>query len=283
MAEGIILDMPEGEYHRRPELSSTQARRLLESPAKYRHALTVPEAPKAAYDLGTAVHSKVLGVGAATVAIPEDLLAANGAASTKAAKDWIEQARREGKTPVKQAVADEVNAIAEAVLAHPLARFLFEQPGNAEASVFATDPDTGLDLRCRFDFLPDPTAHRQIGVDLKSARDASRVGFARAAADHRYDVQRGHYVDTLSYTGRDLEGFAFVVVEVEPPHLVAVRPLNPQFEEIGTKDARRARRILRECLDTGTWPGYSDGFEDVMPPFWLVAELAEQENQETAA
>ena len=271
---GIVPVLDEQLYHAHPALSSTQARRLLESPAKYRHALTVPEAPKAAWDLGTAVHAKVLGVGAQTVVIPEDLLGANDAVSTKAAKDWIADARAAGQTPVKRAVADEVDAMTEAVLGHTMARTLLEQPGGTpEASVFSTDPDTDVAMRARFDYLAT------IAVDLKTARDASPAGFARASADHGYHVQRGHYLDALKFAdGQMSDGFVFVVVENVAPYLVGVYRLNSEFEEIGERRARQARRIYRECLDTGVWPGYGDDIQSLMAPFWLVAEY-----QETAA
>ena len=55
----IITDMPEEEYHRRPELSSTGARLLLESPAKFAYAQTHPQPHKQAFDVGHAVHARV--------------------------------------------------------------------------------------------------------------------------------------------------------------------------------------------------------------------------------
>jgi len=79
---GIVLDLPESQYHSRPELSSTEARRLLDSPAKFKWAQTHPQAPKAEFDLGHAVHEKVLGVGGGIAVIPDDVLASNGAVST---------------------------------------------------------------------------------------------------------------------------------------------------------------------------------------------------------
>lgn len=269
---GIVHNMPEAEYHRHPALSSTQARRLLESPAKYQYGLTHTEAPKAAYDLGTAVHSRVLGVGAQTLVYPDDVLAKNGAASTNAAKDWAEQVRAEGNTPVKRDEYDQITGMAEAVLAHPMARVLFEQDGgHPEASVFGTDPDTGVDVRARFDFLA------RIAVDLKTARDASPSGFARASAEHGYHVQRGHYDDTLEFAGGSIDGFVFVVVESEAPYLVGVYRLNSEWEDIGIRRARQARHTLRRCLDTNTWPGYGDDIQSLMAPFWLIADAAEPE------
>jgi hypothetical protein len=275
---GIIPALDEATYHAHPALSSSKARDLLKMPpAKAKHKWSQPEEAKAAFDLGTAVHSKVLGVGAPTVAIPESVLSSSGSVGTNAAREFIANARAAGQTPVKAAVAEQVYAMAEAVLAHPLARFLFEQPGTPEASVFSTDPDTEVELRARFDFLPGADAKRRIGVDLKTTEDASRAEFGKTAAKWRYDVQRGHYLDTYEYAGGQLEGFAFVLVEKAAPHLVAVRPLAPDFEQMGVEDARRARRIYRTCLDLGPagWPGYATDFEDVMPPFWLIAEFQE--------
>lgn len=271
----IVHDMPEAEYHAHPALSSTGARLLLDSPRKFQWAQSNPQPYKAAFDVGTAVHSKVLGLGAETVAIPVELLASNGAASTTAAKQFIEQARLNGQTPVKKDVADEINAMAEALLAHPSAAALLEQQGIPEASVFGTDPDTGLELRARFDYLPTGTGTR-VGVDVKTGRDASPKGWARAAADHGYHVQRGHYLDTFEYAGGiELDGFAFAVVESTAPYLVGVYRLNSDWEEIGVRRAREARDIYKRCLDTNTWPGYGDEVQSLLAPFWLIADYQE--------
>jgi len=277
MTAGIHLHMPEQEYHAHPALSSTGARRLLESPAKFRHAQTHPEKPKAAFDLGTAVHTKVLGTGDAAIAYPPEHLTPSGNVSTKAATvEWAAEQRAAGLTPISPDQMGEVDGMAEAVLAHPMARVLLEQDGSPEASVFATDPDTGVNMRARFDFLP--TGERtSIAVDLKSARDASPAGFAKAAASHGYSTQRAWYLDTYEFAepSIELDGFVFVVVETEAPFLVGVYRLNTEFEAIGAHQARRARRIYRECLDSGEWPGYSSGIESLMAPFWLVSEYAE--------
>lgn len=272
---GIVLDMPETDYHAHPALSSTGARRLLESPARFQYERTHAQPPKAAFDLGHAVHAKVLGVGAEVAVIPDEILAANGAVSTKAAKEFIGEARAAGLVPIKSAVADEVNAMAESVLAHPTASLLLAQAGSPEASVFATDPDTEVEMRARFDFLATG-GRTPVAVDLKTAADASPAGFAKAAASHGYHVQRGHYLDTYQFAGGDpLEGFAFVVVETTAPYLVAVYRLNTEWEDIGLAQAREARTTYRQCLDTNTWPGYGDDIQSLMAPFWLIAEYQE--------
>lgn len=269
--------MDEDAYHAHPALSSTNARRILESPAKYRWAQTHEQEPKPAFDLGHAVHSKVLGVGAQTVVIPEDVLASNRAVSTVAAQEFIAQARADGLIPVKQEVADEVDAMAEAVLAHPTAAILLGQFGNPEVSAFAIDPETELELRARFDFLP-AGGDTPVAVDLKTARDASPAGFTRAAAEHGYAIQRGHYMYVHQLAGDiELDGFVFVAVETTPPYLVGIHRLRSTWETRGVEKAREARLKLRDCLATDTWPGYGDEIHSLTEPFWLIANDAEAE------
>ncbi|WIE65922.1 PD-(D/E)XK nuclease-like domain-containing protein [Curtobacterium sp. MCLR17_036] len=272
MTGRIDLDLPEAAYHAHPALSSTQARKLLDSPARYQWDRDHPQAPKKEFDLGTAVHSKVLGVGAPTVAIPDELLASNGAASTRAVKEWIEQQRAAGNTPVKQSVAEQVRAMTESVLAHPIARALFEQPGNAEASVFATDPDTSVDMRARFDYLPDFTAEHPVAVDLKTtAKSAAPDAFSRVVADHGYYVQQEWYLHAWGLaTGDFTAQMEFVVVETEPPYLVNAYPLASEFAEIGQAKVRQALAIYAACDAAGEFPGYPINPDPLQPPTWLM-------------
>lgn len=269
--QGIVPNLDEAEYHAHPFLSSTGARKLLQSPAKYKWALDHPEPAKREFDLGTGVHSKVLGVGARLAVIPDGILASNGAASTASAKAFIEDARQSGLIPVKQAVADEVNAMVEAVLAHPLARSLFEQSGLPEVSLFGRDPDSGVNMRCRFDYLPDFTVDEPCAVDLKTARDASPEGFAKAVAEHRYDIQEEFYLLLYAIvTGDFTMPMRFVVVEKEPPYLVGVYPLAQEFLEMGRKKVREALDLYAACTTADVWPGYPLNPDPLQPPTWLM-------------
>lgn len=281
----IDLAMPEHIYHARPELSSTEARLLLESPAKYRWKKDHPPliAPLKKFDIGSAVHAKTLGTGYEAVVIPDDILASNGAASTTAAKKFIEEARAGGKIPLKQAEFEPIDAAAEAVLAHPGARQLFTQPGTAEVSVFATDPDTGVEVRGRFDFLPtDSTlgAPSRVAVDLKTAADASPDGFTKSIANYNYDVQRAWYLDALRWETGETAELVFVAVEKEPPYLVGVYQLPTVWVEMGVTKARAARKRYAECVASGVWPGYGDGVHLLSPPNWLIYKHEEEYGNE---
>jgi exodeoxyribonuclease VIII len=269
--QGIIPDLEEAAYHARPELSSTGARRLLESPAKFRWLQDHPEPHKEAFSLGTAVHTKVLGVGHKVIEYPPEHLTPSGNASTKAATvEWVEEQRSSGLVVISAAQAALVKGMAEAVLAHPTARELFEQAGTAEASVFATDPATDVDLRARFDYLAP------VCVDLKTARDASPHGFERAVRDYRYDVQDEHYLKTLELVTGERRPFRFVVVENTAPFLVGVYKLNEQWQEIGDMWATAARKMFRLCADADLWPGYGTEIHELIPPMGLIYEHQER-------
>lgn len=258
----IDFDYPEAEYHRHPALSATGAKLILDSPAKFNYRINQqhPER-KAVFDLGAAVHAEVLGTGwgIEELDFPDF--------RTKAAQQARDEAYTAGLIPMLSKDLDGVKAVSDSVLAHPTARMLFEQDGHAEVSVFAED-EQGTQLRCRFDFLPDD--HR-VAVDLKTtSKKADARGFASSAASYGYDVQEGHYIDTLKYATGDVAAMVFVVVEVEPPYLVGVHQLDRDFRDMGHVKAAVARDRFRRCTDADEWPGYPTEIQLVQPPVWAT-------------
>lgn len=277
----IDLHMAEHVYHSRPELSSTEARLILESPAKYRWKKDHPPLiePSKKFDIGSAVHSKVLGIGYEAVVIPDNILASNGAVSTTAAKEFVANARAEGKIPLKSSEFQPIADAAEAVLAHKGARQLFMQPSNAEVSVFSTDPETGVEVRGRFDFLPTNTATSapsRVAVDLKTTRDASPDGFTKAIVSYQYDVQHAWYVDALRFDTGEAAELVFVAVEKDPPYLVGVYQLPVIWKRMGHRKAAEARRIYADATATGMWAGYDDGVQLLSPPNYVIYDFEER-------
>lgn len=269
----LIYDLPDASYHGRSELSSTGARLLLPefggSPAKFRYRQG-REYTSAAFDVGKAVHAQVLGVGAQAVAYPDDVLASNGAASTKAAKEWADSVRFEGKIPMKAAELRPITGMSEAVLKHPTARALFELPGHREVSVFS-EVD-GVQVRARFDALTDETPQGVFGIDLKTTGDsASADAFTKTVVKYGYHVQEAWYRETL---GQDIR-FAFVVVETTAPYLVAVHELGAVYKDMGKTLAKVARDLYTTCVNTNTWPGHPDEVQVLEPPIW--AAMAHEE------
>lgn len=268
--DGIVLDLDETEYHARPELSSTQARQLLDTPARYKYRLEHPQEHKDAFDLGHAVHAAVLGVGAETAVLDFDSY------RTKAAQEARDEAYAAGQTPILAKDYAPIIAMKEAVLAHRTARALFEVDGSAEASVFASDPDTQVRTRARFDYLPTLEGS-WMAVDLKTTgKSAAPDDFRKTVATYGYHIQQAHYLDTLEWAIGTRINFAFVVVETAAPHLVAVHTLDEHFRDIGREEAVRARQLLAECRASGVWPGYADEITTLEPPMWLVYQQLDE-------
>ncbi|QMU97812.1 hypothetical protein FVO59_11800 [Microbacterium esteraromaticum] len=266
----IHMAMPESEYHSRKELSSTGARRLLDSPARYRYWEDHPQPPKAAFDLGSAAHTKILGVGANIVEYPAEHLTASGNVSTsKATVAWEKEQRASGLIPITSKDARRVDAMAEAVLADPDARPVLESIHGREVSIIQ-DVD-GVPSRSRFDLYGDGR-----GGDLKTAPDASPAGFNRSIAKWGYHIQFAFYDDThRAETGGVLESFKFIVVENSEPHLVGTYDMDFMWQDLGYRAAKKARELYHRCVETNTWPGY--GAATLTAPAWAVFEGEDEE------
>lgn len=268
---GTHFGLDERLYHASNHLSSTGARKLLESPAKYKYSLTHPQEHKDAYSLGTATHTRILGTGANIVTYPTEHLTPSGAVSTKAATvAWADEMRAAGNVVIAPQQARQVDGMAEAVLAHPDARNVLETIAGREVSVFA-DID-GVPVRARFDIYDGVR-----GGDLKSARDASPKGFNRSVANYGYHIQEGFYRAVhQAATGTELdESFPFLVVENAAPYLVGVYTLDYTWAQLGHEQVMRAIDTYRECTESGVWPGYVS--TTLTPPAWAIFEAEDQE------
>lgn len=263
---GLVEDLSEADYHAHSALSSTGARTLLKSPARFQYERTHP-VYRDAFDLGSALHTKVLNKG-----WPVDVHDFDNW-TTKAAKEAKAASRAEGRVPMLRKDADVVDAMAEAVLRHPLAREVLDRAGIREASLFATDPDTGVEMRARFDHLQHPVGGFRLGVDLKSAHTADSDEFARDAAKYGYQIQQAFYQRVAQLvTGEPHVEFYFVVVEKAAPYLVNVIELDAEYVAIGQRQVTRALETYAECVATDRWPGYGSETTPnlVGPPAWLA-------------
>lgn len=257
----VVYDLPEDDYHGLPSLSASRLKTLDDlslSPAEVRYELDHRK-EKAAYDFGHAAHLKVLGKG--------NELAVIDASDwrTKAAQEARKAAYAEGRVPLLTKDVAQVDAMAKAIEDHDAALDALTAPGNAEVSAFATDPDTGIDLRSRADYL-----HRDgTCVDYKtSANGVGPFDFAKTAAKFGYDIQAATYRHVFGLAGQPLGRFLFVVQAKEPPYAVAVYELDERSEDVGAALMRRAiDRYI--ALDAAGWPGW-EGIRTISTPTWRL-------------
>jgi hypothetical protein len=81
-----------------------------------------------------------------------------------------------------------------AMLGHPAAALLLGISGEAETTHMWTDATTGLQCKCRPDWISEDGG---ILVDLKTTEDASPREFQRSIAKWRYHVQAGWYMAAI--------------------------------------------------------------------------------------
>ncbi len=244
---GFHPDIPEAEYHAdRDSLSVTGAKTLLRAPALFKWQQDNP-VHKDVFDIGTAAHRLVLGVGAPIAVIDADSW------RSKAAQEARDAARGRHETPLLAADHQRVQAMADRLSSHQLAMRLLSD-GQAEVSAYAPDEETGVMRRGRFDWLGS-----SVLTDYKTAasvdpRDlAGRYG---AVKKWGYDQQTAWYLDLARDLGHPALAFAFIFQMKEPPYLVTVA----YVDEADLYDARQRNRLaletFRDCTESGTWPGY---------------------------
>ena len=265
-------------YHAHPAVSKSHLDLIARSPlhywARYLDPDRVAPEPTAAMRLGTALHTYVLELNRwdqeIAVAPPMDR-------RTKAGKEsWAAfEADAAGKTVITADDAAQVQAMSRAVFRHPAAAMLLGLPGKAETTHMWTDASTGLQCKCRPDWLTDDGS---IVVDLKTTKDASPRGFKQSIANFSYQKQAGWYLHGVEQsTGRRPDQFIFICVESSAPYAVAVYAADAEMIERGHDQAMRDLAKLAVCKAADHWPSYSDQIETISLPGWMTGAISQQQ------
>ena len=275
--------MDNTDYHAHPAISKSHLDQVAKSPlhyfARYLDPNRVATEPTAAMAIGSAVHTHVLELDqwdARYVSAPDGI-----DRRTKAGKaEWEAfTTAATGRTVLPKADADLVMRMAHSVFSHPAAAMLLALPGKAETTHMWTDEATGLQCKCRPDWLTDDG---RLIVDLKTTEDASPRGFARSIAQWRYHTQASWYLDGVEQsTGTRPEQFLFVCVEKKAPYACAVYAADAEMIDAGAQTAARDLDVLATCKAANAWPGYSDQIEPISLPAWMRPKADGTQQQPT--
>jgi hypothetical protein len=283
ITEPGVYDLPFDVYLADPvpggSLSTSGAKTLLNAcPAIFDYERTHGRPDKAAFDVGHAAHSEVLGSGVEIAVIPDDTLSANGSTNTKAAQAFIAEARLRGAVPIKSDVAADVKAMAAALRAHPIAgKLLDPDRGTPEQSLFWTDERTGVWRRARLDALPHPAVGRMIIADYKSCVSAHPRACEKAIANYGYNMQGAAYCDAVKAVGLAEDAALLLIFqETSAPYLISVVEMTANNLRIGAERNARAIDIFKRCTETNHWPAYVEGIELVDAPFWAERQHEEE-------
>lgn len=285
---GVYGHISDTAYHQdRHSLSSSGARLLLppSCPAKFREAMDRPRKPKREFDFGHVAHHLILGKGAEFAILDPEVHGMKGdgtvAANPRATAAWKAaeaEARDRDLVPIHVDDYRKAQAMAAKVHAHPVAGPMFVD-GQAEVSLYADDPVTGVQLRARPDWMTgaayDP--NRLWIVDVKTTTTEHPDEFARKATGFGYHVQAAFYLRVARLLGMDAEAdpmFVFVAVEKEPPHLVSVVAYDEESLAEGDRLTRQAIDLYARCVADQDWPSYT-GTDAIVPislPRWALRD-----------
>ena len=258
----IIDGLSNADYHAHPAISKSGLDKIAKSPAHYKASRETKHEDSDALVFGSAFHDYILlpdTFQTAYTVLPPDF---NG--RTKKGKAMLESIQQSGQTVLKAEWLTAIEGMAAAIAAHPKASVLL-QGGKAEQSIFWTDGESGIDCRCRPDYL-NPSS---IIVDLKSTTDASPEEFARSVAKYRYHVQDAFYSEGYyQATGQWPRGFVFIAVEKTAPYAVACYSLNDDAKAYGRELFRRDLKTLLEAEKSQEWTAYSQEIEILSLPAW---------------
>lgn len=253
MKQGFYDNIPMGQYHEGPELSSSGLKELALSEAHY--AASRANRPQRNEIIGTLTHMRVLE----PHLFASKVEAIEGHRGGKEVKQAVADAVARGKIVCKPEEYEKVIQMGAAIMLHPHAKKLFVG-GVAERSFYWTDQDTGAPCRCRSDYFIEK---KMIVADIKYFSNLSDFELQRQVRGMKYDWSAAFYEDGIrAVTGASVEVFAHVFVEEPrfPGDHVGVRVIT--LDDMDLDKAREQYRPLVEKFakahKTGIWPSYPE-------------------------
>jgi hypothetical protein len=265
------------EYREREGISSTELKKIMVTPAHYRHWKDNPEETDTpALLFGRAAHKYILET---YDFYNEFAVAPNCDRRTQEGKaKWLLFCdQSEGKDIITQEQFEQIDAMRNAMLATPFVSKLIN--GEHELSYFWTDEDTGLKCKCR----PDSINHKlKIVVDYKTTDNAETEHFMKQAIRLGYDLQASYYLDGVkANTGEDYV-FVFIAQEKKPPYAVNILQADDIFIRSGREVYKAMLQTYKECSETGNWYGYlgqENQINSLGVPKWIENTLGEESEE----
>ena len=267
---GLIQNMANEAYHSTVAVSNTVLSSVARSPA-HCFALHVAEdrrkqASTPAFFAGTLAHCAILEPGALLdryILKPEAL-----DMRTKDGKAW-KAALPAGIDMIDSEQYDTALAQRDAVRAVPEFAELLAS-GVAEVSAFWQDDETGLQCKCRPDWVHTLSDGRVILVDVKTTVDCSPTQFSRSVWRYGYHRQAAWYSAGYARAAAvEVAGFVFAAVTSAYPFISAAHTLDDDYMRIGEDECRRLLDEYADCKLTGRWPAFP-GMNLLTPPAWAV-------------
>ena len=207
-----VEQMTDDDYFALDAVDQTSLKKMLVSPLAYSDYLTGEHGYSSALEFGKAAHSMVLGSGPQVVAKP-NLRTKEG----KALRDRLVE--QYGADDIVWLSADDVEKVQ--AMRDMVGDFFTKLDGQPEVAMIAADPDTGLLINGKADWLPstpDPDGVLRIRDYKTTVKSPDE--FERSCWQYGYHIQAAFYMRLYRLTMPEYKGplgFEFVVQEKNPP------------------------------------------------------------------
>ena len=256
-------NMSNAQYHATDAISSSAVKTVHgKSLAHWKARSNFTATPAMA--IGTCVHDMCLEGSQGVMRGPADRRG-------NAWKDAFADAEAGGKLLLTAGDYDLARNVADSVLFHPIGQIMAGNDTVNEASFFATDPETGLELKCR------PDSYRMSGggivYDIKTCQSSLPRDVARDVNTYSYALQAAFYLKVLRLAGYEAKRFSFVFVEKTAPYAVNVSELSDDFLQYAEREVDATlMKIAEASLVNSFETGYSDKVNTLELPRWLQAD-----------
>lgn len=276
-------------YHADPAIGSSGLKKFSECPAIYQDAYIAedraPFKETGALRIGSFAHVRLLEPDRFLneYAIAPEMAVVNKGKKNEETKpmtrvhgDWKafeEKALNEGRSALLFSEFRQAEAMALKIANDPLASRMLVG-GHEEMSFFAKDPETGLMLKARPDYLVKLNDFGTVLVDYKttgvSLGNKKQSDLAFNLGRH---IQASHHkrVTELA-TNSTINEVVYITQMQERPYLVRVFRMLPEGIAIGDDMCREYLRGIADCQATDNWPGYPAEIEDYTLPRWMEYE-----------
>jgi len=248
-------------------IGSSQLKQIMRTPRDYKFSLKAKKKETSAQAKGTLYHSYMLErdlYKAEHMIQPEDW---GSLSENPGRKKWAEfkaKAKLAGKTPVKFKDAQDLLLLDDVIESHAVVKEILATH-KAEVSFYGEID--GIKLKSREDLWSE--ADGTVWDVKTTSKDLDDKSLAKVIFDCGYHFSAAHHIKVMSLCGYDVKswGWIFVSTASSCPHIV-VKKASRELLEYGETDFEYALQLLKECSESGAWPGYSEQITEIGLPSW---------------
>jgi len=257
------------EYSASPGCNFSTLKHMATSPKHYKHALESPKEDSVAMLLGRATHTAVFE----PKRFQLEFAVWSDSRRTNAYKEFAEECEAQGRSVLKDDEYEAVMAIRDSVRGTPPVDELLEN-GRPEISLFWRNPQTGIECKGRLDWI----AGRSAILDLKTTTSVDEGWFSQQAWKLKYFHQAAMYREgfAVSSSRGIVLPFGIIAVEKKPPYACRLFWLEEESLERAHEEYLSWLEKVRDCTETGVWPGPEPVESELSAPAWATSTGTEE-------